>query len=226
MREAPTVPGAYETLSLRISTTHSTMSSMTPPHSTQQILLVRHGRAQYRPSAWLDQTALRRWQVAYDAGGLKAGELPPASLVEDVSARLTSHTGVVVCSDLLRAIESAALLAPGAGVVQSAHLRETHLPIPDFGRLRLPHICWGIAMGLRWKRRLRNEPVNANNGGRKQGAEASAWLESLLEQHQSVIAVTHGVTRQYIADALTARGWRAPQSRMAFNYWSAWEFAR
>jgi hypothetical protein len=55
--------------------------------------------------------------------------------------------------------------------------------------------------------------------------EAAAWLTSVAEEHETVIAVTHVNFRKLLALALRAQGWHAgPPPRM--RHWGVWEFGR
>ena len=183
-----------------------------------RIHLVRHGRSAHRQAGWLDAAALEGWLATYDAAGLAPGEMAPAALRE-----IAAGAGLVIASDMPRAIESAALLAPAADVLQSALLRETPVPIPALGRLRLTFALWGLVVGLVWLRDLRHANGNSHVEPRARAREAARWLDSLADAHGSVLVVTHGAFRRYLADALEANGWRRAPARRRWHPWSAWE---
>jgi len=96
----------------------------------RRIILVRHGRSSHLPSAWVDAAGVDAWLRAYDAAGLAVGETPPGSLRE-----VASRAGLVVTSDMPRAVETAALLAARPTIRESSLLREAPLPVPSIRRL-------------------------------------------------------------------------------------------
>ena len=187
----------------------------------QSIHLVRHGRTSHTQSGWLDHRAVDEWRIAYDAAGLLAGEAPPAAL-----HAIAARAGVVVASDLPRAIESAALLLPEGRIHHSPLLRETPLPIPALAGVRMPMSLWALAIGMKWMREMRQPGVRSRREPWGRARQAAEWLESLAEEHESVLAVTHGAFRAYLATTLESRGWTRPPGRRRYHHWSAWKFVR
>ena len=188
------------------------------PVPTERIILVRHGRSAHEQSGWLDADGLHAWRAAYDAAGLAPGQAPPPAL-----RALAAECRCIVASDLARAVESAALLAPGAEILQSPLLRETPLPIPALGRLRLSFALWGLMVGFVWLRDMRRPDAGSHAEARARAREAARWLATLASRDGPVIAVTHGAFRRYVADALEADGWRRTAARRRWHLWSAWE---
>jgi broad specificity phosphatase PhoE len=139
---------------------------------------------------------------------------------------LAAGMGRIVASDLPRAVESAALLAPHAAVDHSPLLRETPLPIPALGRVQLPLAMWGLLIGVRWLRDMRRAARDTHVAPRERSEQAAQWLDALADAHGSVLVVTHGAFRRYLADALESRGWRRASARRRFHHWSAWELTR
>ena len=187
----------------------------------KRIHLVRHGRTAATQSGWLDHRAVDEWRVAYDAAGLVAGEAPPAAL-----HAVAAQAGIVVASDLPRAIESASLLLPEGRVHHSPLLRETPLPIPALAGVRLPMSLWALAIGVRWMHEMRQPDARRRDEPWGRSRQAAEWLESLADAHGSVLAVTHGAFRAYLATALETRGWSRTARRRRYNHWSAWELVR
>jgi broad specificity phosphatase PhoE len=192
-----------------------------------EIVLVRHGRSAHVERAWLDTDGLRRWAVAYDAAEIAVNDPPPRALVQ-----LATGAGIVVASDLPRAIASAALLAPAESVQTSALLREAPLEtaerrLPSLWGMRLPLRIWGIFFLSRWLwaywRDLPLPGVDASALARAE--EAADWLTGLAADRGRVVAVTHGTFRTVLATALTRRGWRGPDRR-SYQTWSAWRMVR
>ena len=192
-----------------------------PDSSITRIHLVRHGRTAHTQTGWFDHRAVDEWRIAYDAAGLLAGEAPPAAL-----HAIAARAGIVVASDLPRAVETAALLLPEGRIHHSPLLRETPLPIPALGGVRLPMSLWALAIGVTWLREMRRPEARARGEpwGRARGA--AEWLESLADEHGTVLAVTHGAFRAYLATTLESRGWSRSPGRRRYHHWSSWELVR
>ncbi len=188
-----------------------------------EIILVRHARSAHVERAWLDVHGVRRWMVAYDAAEIVAHDPPPPALIE-----LARRAGVVVASDLPRAIASAAVLAPATTVQSNALLREAPLetrdrPFPSLGGVRLPLRVWGTVFMTRWLwAQWRQQPLpGVDEAVLARAEEAADWLAGLAAKHGRVVAVTHGTFRTILATALERRGWRGP-NRRPLHTWSAW----
>ena len=188
-----------------------------------RLVLVRHGRPAHAERGWYDAAGMRGWLDAYDAAGLAADDAPPPALVA-----LAHDAALVITSDLPRARESAARLAPDAPVVYAPLLRETPPAVPPFGPVRLPLVAWVLAVLARVAYQSARG-VPAPVAARRQAREAARWLAGLADAHGLVVAVTHMTVRGLIADELAAAGWgREPgPGRLAARYahWSAWTFA-
>jgi broad specificity phosphatase PhoE len=190
--------------------------------TARRIVLIRHGRPAHAERGWFDASAMQAWMDAYDAAGLAADDEPPAALVA-----LAREAAIVATSDLPRALESAARLAPDAPVVQAPLLRETPPAFPSLGPLRLPLAGWALAVGVRLALHSARG-VPAPTPALRQAREAAAWLAGLADAHGLVVAVTHASVRGLIASALDAGGWsREPLPRhpaLRYAHWSAWAF--
>jgi broad specificity phosphatase PhoE len=182
-----------------------------------RILLVRHGRSAHRERSRVDRDGVAKWLEAYDRAGLDPNDAPPAQLRE-----LARHA-FVVTSDVTRARESAALLSDNA--IASPLLRETQLPLPSFGRLRLPMRVWSIAIGVLWIWRMRRGDPTLR-AELERAREAAKWLIALAAEHETVLAITHGAVRRYVANALLGQGWTClDPRRKKWAEWSAWELS-
>jgi broad specificity phosphatase PhoE len=186
-----------------------------------RLLLVRHGRsAHVHAGGWVDAAGVHAWRAAYDAAGI-ADDAPPAALV-----RACADGARIACSDLPRARASAARLAAGRVVLESPLLRESELVVPVGGRLRLPFVAWGAVIHAAWLVRLARG-AGASPAERARAAEAAAWLAEIARADAApVVAVTHGVFRGLLHDALRAGGWRAVGGRRDYRPWSAWRYER
>jgi broad specificity phosphatase PhoE len=163
---------------------------------------------------------VQRQRDEYDAAGIAADDAPPAALMAEVGPK-----GIVVSSDLPRAIESAERLAPGEPIPVSPLLRETPLEIPTRLPLRMPLAGWEALMHARWTLQIANGS-DASPKDLTRAHAAADWLVRLSREHSPVVALTHGVFRRLLADRLMTMGWRSDPAQRSYALWSAWSFER
>jgi broad specificity phosphatase PhoE len=176
-----------------------------------EIVLVRHGRsALERVPGRINATQLRAWIDAYHEHGIADDSVPAAALIQE-----GERAGMIVCSDLRRAVESAQRIAPGRIAQESPLLREAGWPPRgDWGGIRLPLIVWGtLSFLLR-----RSGWSSGETWGQAQGraGEAVERLAELAATHKRVLVVAHGNLNMLMARELRRRGWnggRWPASR-------------
>lgn len=181
------------------------------------LLLVRHGPSAHAQSGALDRRGVERWRQAYDTSGIRHDSPPPVALSHVVAA--ATH---VLSSDMPRALQSAALLAPQRPVKSDAVFREAALSIPDWPT-RLPLRGWGTIIYLRWHfRTLLARPEDAHH--RQRAAIAAAQLAALVEDGSSACVITHGVFRKLLSRELRGLGWTMTERRGGYSHWSSWHF--
>jgi broad specificity phosphatase PhoE len=163
---------------------------------------------------------VQRQRDEYDAAGIAADDAPPATLMAEVGPQ-----GIVVSSDLPRAIESAERLAPGEPIPVSPLLREAPLEIPTRLPLRMPLAGWEALMHARWTLQIANGS-DASPKDLTRAHAAADWLVRLSRDHSPVVALTHGVFRRLVADRLMTLGWRGDPGDRSYALWSAWSFER
>jgi broad specificity phosphatase PhoE len=182
------------------------------------ITLVRHGHSAHQQAGWLTASAFERWHTAYDAAGLTPHDRPP-----EITRAPASRAALVVASDMQRARESAALLAPDAPAKVSALLREVDLPVPRWARwLRLPVAGWIALSRLAWILGARG--TESFPAAIARARAAADWLTELAAARGDVVAVTHGGFRRLLAAVLRGRGWRGRAWLASSSWWSAWRF--
>jgi broad specificity phosphatase PhoE len=140
--------------------------------------------------------------------------MPPPAVKE-----LVERAGILVSSDVRRAVESARALAPNGEMQTSSLFREFELAPPDLGRVRLPLAGWAVAYGVRMLFRA-HEHITPEEHLRAQ--EAAAFLADLAEKHESVAVVTHATFRSVVAGVLRTNGWQLEIPRRRSAHWSTW----
>ena len=197
------------------------MSTRSPALAAERrLLLIRHGRSSHEHrDGWVDARGVERWRDLYDAAGIADDDVPPAALRAEIE-----RAGVVVASDLARAVASAKrLVAADREIVVSPLVAEAGLAIPRLSGLRLPMTAWGAVIHLRWLAEIA-AGTHPRRSELERATEAARWLETLADEHGTVAVVTHGVFRGLLARRLRASGWRSGPGGRSYRHWSAWAF--
>ena len=182
------------------------------------IVLVRHGKPAKMRTHWIPGRALGHLIRAYDDIGISQETLPPPGLL-----RIASSCECVVTSDLRRARESAARLAPQRDVHIDPELREAVLPDSVASGVPLPPQLWVVIGRIGWWLDWCDsaETIDAT---RDRASRATDRL-CALATHGSVIVVGHGMFNRFIATELLKRKWRGPRyPPRAYWTWARYDF--
>jgi broad specificity phosphatase PhoE len=178
------------------------------------IILSRHGRPALSRQVLLNADEYRAWWARYEVGGLLPDQCAPPELVQMAEA-----AQVVATSTRRRAIESAALAAPGRAPLSEAIFIEAPLPPPPFPSwLRLSPRIWGFLTRFLWW----FFDVHFDQESRAQAeARAEVAADRLIEMAAAgdVILFAHGFFNILISRAFRARGWRY-SAKNGWRYWS------
>lgn len=158
---------------------------------------------------------MHRWRADYDAAGIRADSIPPASTVEVVRS-----ADLVIASDMRRAIESAERLTSGP-VEISPLVRETPTPFPEWTRIRMPRRLWDIATGIRWGWWVITG-TEALQDDWERVTKAVHWLDDVSNQYEHIAVVCHGNVRRLLAIQLVRLGWRGDGHRRSYRHWTVW----
>jgi len=184
-----------------------------------RIVLVRHGKPDGVSTAPISGREIGRWTAHYGGLGL-ARSLPPPAAV----CALASDARCILASDLPRARESAAWLAEGRTVHVEPDLREAPLPASLNVPLRLPPGVWIVVARLLWLMNACTSEETVTQT-RERAAQVAAHLEALTTEHDSVMAVGHGMFNRLVAARLRRSGWQGPSS-LPHHFWSTAVFVR
>jgi broad specificity phosphatase PhoE len=114
--------------------------------SGRVIVVARHGKPALDRSMRMDARDYIRWWAAYDAGGLADGQVPPGHLVA-----AAADCTLLFSSQLRRARETAAAVAPGREVAVDPVFEEAPLPPPLWPRfIKFKPRTWGAVARLSW----------------------------------------------------------------------------
>jgi broad specificity phosphatase PhoE len=183
-------------------------------------VLARHGEPALSRKVKLTARQYRDWWALYEAGGILAGQVPPAHL-KGVAAR----AGVILTSTRRRSIETAQALAEGREFTHDEVFIEAPLPPPpwpDF--IRLSPKTWGVISRISW--------WLGGHGGQetrpdaqKRAVAAARRLHELALRGEDVLVVAHGFFNTMIGMELRRLGWRKVRGR-GWRYWSTRYYER
>lgn len=177
-----------------------------------QIILVRHGRPDHSAAPWSTPVGMKDWVERYNAASVVASERP------DTLCELASNAGAVVCSSLIRCVESRAHLGCDCVHEPDPVFAEAHLPYPDWAYPRMPSRLWRISFRTAWFFGFarHTEPVEES---RVRAAAAADKLIALAHTHGTVLLMGHKVMNALIATQLRKRGWKGPALPLLTGYW-------
>ena len=177
------------------------------------IVLVRHGKPALSRKVRLTGPAFRDWWQRYDAGGIRAGQVPPRKVVQ-----WAREADVVLSSPLPRAVQSAELAAGRAPDAQLPGLVEAALPSPNLGPLAFRPKTWGTIARILW--------FVGWSDGMESHAEARARAEAMCDAladyasgGKTVYVQGHGWFNRMLKGSLMRRGWRL-KSQNGDLHWS------
>ncbi|MES9861226.1 MAG: histidine phosphatase family protein [Candidatus Thiodiazotropha sp. LLP2] len=175
-----------------------------------RITLIRHGKPAFELRGNVPANALNEIVKSYDLSGIVG--TPPKEVLSAVKG---NH--FVVCSHLLRSIESAKSLGYGEECIQEPLFRETAIPHFNSGRITLPIGVWVVILRVLWLFGFsRNGESLANL--KLRARQAAVKLIQLAEEHQNVLLVGHGFINHFIAKELRKKGWFGPL-KPGKEYW-------
>ena len=185
---------------------------------TGAIILIRHGRPALSRKVLLSAGEYRAWWARYEDGGLLPSQCAPADVVE------TAHQAAMIAtSTRRRAIESAALAAPGRPLVSETIFIEAPLPPPPLPFwLKLSPRIWGFVTRFLWWFFNVHFDEESRVAAETRASHAADRLVELAA-NGDVVLFAHGFFNLMIARAFQARGWRYIKNN-GWKYWSTKRF--
>ena len=155
---------------------------------------------------------MRIWLERYNAANVVGRERPSAL------KQLAGTADLVVCSSLLRCVESRAHLQCECSVDPDPLFAEAHLPYPDWAFPMMPSRFWRLTFRTAWFLGFSShtEPLNES---RARARAAADKLIGLAQTHGNVLLVGHKIMNALIATELRRRGWKGPAMPLLAGYW-------
>lgn len=176
-----------------------------------RITLLRHGKPAFELKGNVRGKNLNMIVKSYDLSGIVG--TPP---IETVTA--IQGNNIVVCSHLVRSVESAKALGYSKFLIKDPLFSETAIPHFNGGFLPLPVSVWVVALRLLWLFGFSRNGESLTDA-RRRARKAAERLVELAEEHQSVLLVGHGFINHFIAKELQKVGWLGP-SKPSKGFWS------
>ena len=168
-----------------------------------KIILLRHGKPEFDLSAE-SKTKYAPTQFSdiitrYSESPLNPDTPPPIAALQ-----LSRDCNAIVCSDLIRSLESAKMLGRDEIHLIDPVFRESNPPYADWRFPKLSLYSWLVTFRLLWLFGYSNngESIKA---ARERAAAASTLLISMAEEHDSVLLAGHGFMNRFIAEKTLAR---------------------
>jgi broad specificity phosphatase PhoE len=167
-----------------------------------RITILRHGQPSFEPKEKAKPKDLTEISRSYDLSGI--ADTPPSD-----TATAVQSNKLVVCSHLMRSIESATALGFSEVHIKDPLFRETGIPHFRPGYLSLP-----INVRISFSRFFWLLGISENGESRAHAKSraklAAARLVELAEEHNDVLLVGHDYINHLIAKELRNTGWNGP----------------
>ena len=184
-------------------------------------MLVRHGEPALSRKIRLTSRGYRAWWAKYEEGGIKAGQIPPAGLLQ-----MAREADVIFASTRQRAVETAEAVAGGKLFIRDPVLIEAPLPpppLPEFIRMSPRH--WGFFTRVCWWYFNYHEDVESRAQAEERAGAVADRLIASATAGEKVLVLAHGFFNTMIGIELKKRGWARVDGR-GHRYWSAKRYER
>lgn len=192
-----------------------------PPARPGVITLARHGEPALSRKVRLNAPEYGEWWGRYEEGGLKAGQTPPATLVE-----IARSADAIIASTRRRSIETAQAVVGERAFATDPTFIEAPLPPPPWPLwVRMSPKRLGFFARFWWWFFDNHGGQETRKEAETRAGQAADLLIELAASGQDVLVLAHGFFNWMIADALKARGW-AKIVDEGHAYWSIKRFRR
>lgn len=177
-----------------------------------QIILVRHGRPDHSGASWSTPAGMKTWVERYNAANVVGHERPEAL------RRLAGTAEAVVCSSLMRCVESRQHLLCECSIEPDPLFAEAHLPYTNWRFPLMPSRFWRLTFRAAWFLGFASNTEPVSESRRRASAAADKLIE-LAHSHETVLLMGHKIMNALIAAELRRRGWKGPALPLLSGYW-------
>ena len=169
-----------------------------------QIILMRHAEPDMDMRVKVTATEYGAWLKEYARVTIKPGNMHDASMQV-----LPARPGWVVCSDLVRSIDTARALGIEQIDVSDPLFREFEMPCFDAPWPSLTGASWTVLLRLLWMLGY-SRRVESFRAARQRTEVCADRLIEYAQQYGIVLLVGHGSMLWYLVRELRRRGWQGP----------------
>ncbi len=187
--------------------------------STDQIVIIRHGKPALSRRVRLDWRGYREWWKQYDAGGLAPDQKIPAKVKKDAA-----EADIVLSSPLKRAVESAELARGAPPDRTDNRLVEAALPPPHLGPLKFRPKTWGTYSRVFWYFGW-SDGMETHSEARQRANEMAEILAQEAAGGKLVFVAAHGWFNRMLKGSLKKQGWKCVKQNGDLH-WSRRRFVR
>ena len=185
------------------------------------ITLARHGEPALSRKVRLNAPEYGDWWGRYEEGGLKAGQVPPAELLQ-----LAREADVIIASTRRRSIETAQAVVEGRAFATDPTFIEAPLPPPPWPLwIRMSPKRLGFFSRFWWWFFDHHGGQETRQQAEARADQAALVLIELADQGQDVLVLAHGFFNWMIGEALKRRGLTKLLDQ-GHGYWSLKRFRR
>ncbi|MFC0227978.1 histidine phosphatase family protein [Serratia aquatilis] len=175
-------------------------------------MLMRHGKPLINQQGRLNAAEFGAWVEKYNVAGIDTKYPPLPSAIEQIS-----ESAFIVCSDLVRSLESTKILGAERIDECASLFREMDMPHAAWRLPKLSIPLWTAFFRLAWVLGY-SANVESFKAGRQRAQCCAEHLVSMASTHGSVLFVGHGSLNWLIAKYLTKMGWQSSGKSLR-NYW-------
>ncbi len=178
-----------------------------------EIILIRHGKPIIPSLKKISPLAFSEWVGLYNLSSLCDASKPPVEAV-----RVASTCKAIVCSELVRSIESAKALEIKTVTLISSKFNEADLPVASWRFPRLSPKIWAVIFRVLWFFGY-SRNAESFHETKERATEAASILKELAETYTTVLFIGHGVYNRMLANELNSTGWSGPKNPGS-KHWS------
>ncbi len=184
-----------------------------------RITLMRHGRPRIDETTAISARDFPAWLDAYRDAPLADDSQPLPS-----SHQIAREADLVVCSQLIRSVESARRLDRADARVLEG-FEEMAMPHGRLPLVKLSARGWATLFRLLWLAGYSHNAAENRRQGNARARQAAARLARLAGEHGHVLFVGHGIFNRFVARHLRATGWQGPGDP-GRGHWSFAEYRK
>lgn len=170
-----------------------------------KIILLRHGEPAIDTGLKVSPCEYAGWLKAFNLASIK--DIAPPVEVKDMA----HQCAFVVCSDLVRSVDSARALGIDHIDVIDPLFREFEIPFPYWSAPKLSAATWTVIFRLVWLAGYSNN-AESSKAARQRAVMCMTSLENYAKHHGTVLFIGHGSLLWYLSRLLSKNGWQGPTS--------------